>query len=249
MNNMNRSAARKLLAVFAHPDDETFICGGTLAKYAAEGADITLVSATRGEMGRRMGNPPYLNRETIAAAREHELREACDCLGIRELIFLDIRDKTVEFTDEESLTARIEDLIRDINPDAVLTFHERLGGHPDHCAIGKATKAAFRRAGRKDGLYYISFGDMMEVPERFGYTRSDIVKINVSEHLEAKLAAFRAHRCQSEIDEWVWLPDAEALARFGMHEYFIKTELAAPLVNDDDLFQSEVSSAIFAFES
>ncbi len=60
---MKDSRARlKLLAVFAHPDDETFICGGTLAKYASEGVEIALVSATRGEMGRRMGNPPYLNR-------------------------------------------------------------------------------------------------------------------------------------------------------------------------------------------
>lgn len=61
------SEIRKLLAVFAHPDDESFICGGTLAKYASAGVEITLVSATRGEMGRRMGNPPYLNRETMAA--------------------------------------------------------------------------------------------------------------------------------------------------------------------------------------
>ncbi len=244
MNNDNQSAARKLLAVFAHPDDETFICGGTLAKYAAEGVDITLVSATRGEMGRRMGNPPYLNRETIAAAREQELREACDCLGVRELIFLDIRDKTVEFIDEESLTARIEILIHEIDPDIVLTFHEQLGGHPDHCAIGKATKAAFSRAGRREGLYYISFGGMMEVPERYGYTREDIVKVNVSGHLEAKLAAFRAHRCQSEIDEWVWLPDAEAMTRFGEYEYLIKSEEAAPIVNASDLFQAEDSHAV-----
>lgn len=56
MNNIDK--AKKLLAVFAHPDDESFICGGTLAKYASEGVDITLVSATRGEMGRRMAIRP-----------------------------------------------------------------------------------------------------------------------------------------------------------------------------------------------
>ncbi|RCX20701.1 bacillithiol biosynthesis deacetylase BshB2 [Fontibacillus phaseoli] len=246
MNDMNQSKARKLLAVFAHPDDETFICGGTLAKYAAEGVEITLVSATRGEMGRRMGNPPYLNRETIAAAREKELQAACDSLGIGRLMFLDIRDKTVEFIDEESLTARIENLIQDIAPDVVLTFHEKLGGHPDHCSIGKATTAAYHRARCKGALYFISFGDRMEHPEPYGYAPEDILKIDVSDHLESKLAAFRAHRCQSEIDEWVWLPDSEALDRFGKVEYFINGDASAPILNSGDLFQPAGSRPVMA---
>lgn len=221
MKPIENDSTKKLLAVFAHPDDESFICGGTLAKFAGEGVEITLVSATRGEMGRRMGNPPYLNRETIAAAREKELRQACAELGIRQLFFLDIRDKTVEFADEDRLIARIVSLIDEVNPDVVLTFHEKLGGHPDHNAIGKAATAAFQRARHGRALYFISFGSAMEQPERFGYTRRDVVKIDVSAHLEAKLAAFRAHRCQSEIDEWVWRPDREALSRFGGHEYFL----------------------------
>jgi bacillithiol biosynthesis deacetylase BshB2 len=236
MNKTKKAPLQKLLAVFAHPDDESFICGGTLAKYASEGVDITLVSATRGEMGRRMGNPPYLNRETMAAAREKELQQACASLGIRQLHFLDIRDKTVEFTDTDRLTARIADLIQVVDPDVVLTFHEKLGGHPDHCAIGKATTAAFQRTGHKGALYFITFGDEMERPERFGYTRKDVVKIDVSAHLESKLAAFRAHRCQSEIDGWVWLPDQDALARFGRHEYFLKGNREAPTRVLHDLF-------------
>ncbi|NBD25676.1 PIG-L family deacetylase [Paenibacillus glycinis] len=227
---------RKLLAVFAHPDDESFICGGMFAKYASEGVDITLVSATRGEMGRRMGNPPYLNRETMAAAREQELRDACECLGIGKLIFFDIRDKTVEFADEEALTGRIENLIRELEPDVVLTFHEKLGGHPDHCAIGKATTAAFRRSAGKGALYFITFGDAMEHPERYGYTHKDVIKVDVRDHLAAKLASFRAHRCQTEIDEWVWLPDREALAHLGNHEYFLKGNRDAPQRVYHDLF-------------
>lgn len=241
MNRSSNSAGtgRKILVVLAHPDDETFICGGTLAKYAAEGAEITLVTATRGEMGRRMGNPPYLNRETMGAAREQELREACDCLGIRHLHFLDIRDKTVEFIDEESLTARIEEFIDRMKPDVILTFNERWGGHPDHCAIGKVTRKAYRRSGAKGSLYYISFGSMMADPERYGYSIKDVVKIDVSDHLTAKLAAFRAHRCQSEIDEWVWLPDEQALARFGNVEYFVRCEdMEFDAIQDfNDLFQ------------
>ncbi|MBA2937489.1 PIG-L family deacetylase [Paenibacillus sp. CGMCC 1.16610] len=236
MNMTQHTPSKKLLAVFAHPDDESFICGGTLAKYASEQVDITLVSATRGEMGRRMGNPPYLNRETMADAREIELRNACDSLGIRQLQFLDIRDKTVEFVDENSLTTRIADIIQKIDPDVVLTFHEKLGGHPDHCAIGKATTAAFQKLGRRGALYFITFGDAMERPERYGYSRKDVVKIDVHAHLDAKLAAFRDHRCQTEIDEWVWLPDQEAKARFGKYEYFLKADRASSTLNHDDLF-------------
>jgi len=233
---------RKILAVFAHPDDETFICGGTLAKYASEGADITLVSATRGEMGRRMGNPHFLNRETIPAVRELELRRACDSLGIRKLIFFDIRDKTVEFIDEELLTGKIADLINEIDPDVILTFHEKLGGHPDHCAIGKVTAEAVKRTGHRGAMYFISFGKMLEQPERFGYTADDIVKVNVHNHLPAKLAAFRDHRCQSELDEWVWEEDRKALARFGKYEYFIKGNSAAMTQGPDDLFAEHASN-------
>ena len=236
MNKIDKAPLRKLLAVFAHPDDESFICGGTLAKYASEGVEITLVSATRGEMGRRMGNPPYLNRESMAAARDMELRQACESLGIRHLHFLDIRDKTVEFIDADDLTARIEDMIRKVDPDVVLTFHEVLGGHPDHCAIGKATTAASQRTGHMKALYFISFGNAMEHPDRYGYTRKDVIKIDVHDHLEAKLAAFRAHRCQTEIDEGVWLPDREALARFGRHEYFLKGDRETPVRVPHDLF-------------
>ncbi|MCL6602855.1 MAG: PIG-L family deacetylase [Paenibacillus sp.] len=236
MNEIHNAPMKKLLAVFAHPDDETFICGGTLAKYAGLGVDITLVSATRGEMGRRMGNLPYHNRESIPAIREMELRRACDTLGIRRLIFLDIRDKTVEFIDETRLTDSIADLIDEVDPDVILTFHEKLGGHPDHCAIGKVTTAACERSGHKESLYFITYGDMMEQPERYGYTPKDIVKIDVKDHLGAKLTAFRDHRSQSEIDKWVWQEDRKALAKFGRFEYFIKDSHAAVKEDLSDLF-------------
>lgn len=231
--------SRKLLAVFAHPDDESFICGGTLAKYASEGVDITLVSATRGEMGRRMGNPPYVTRETMPIVRERELREACEALGINRLIFFDIRDKTVEFIDPELLIGRITSLIDEIQPDVVLTFHETLGGHPDHCAIGKATTIAHERAKERSGaeLFFITFSDKLANADRFGYTYPNpIVRVDISKQHKAKLAAFRAHRCQTEIDPWVWAPDHQALSRFGKYEYFIAGNKKSPPHSGEDLF-------------
>jgi len=240
MKGNEQPMKRKLLAVFAHPDDESFICGGTLAKYASLGVEIILVSATRGEMGRRMGHPPYVNRESMPAIREKELQHACEELGIHQLIFFDIRDKTVEFMDPESLTARIASLMEEVKPDVVLTFHEKLGGHPDHCAIGKAATAAYHRTCSKGALYFITFGEAMEHPKRYGYTKNEVVKIDIRHHLKAKLASFRAHRCQTEMDEWVWEPDQDALARFGNYEYFLVGDPAMPRLASDDLFPTSV---------
>lgn len=231
---------RKLLAVFAHPDDETFICGGTLSRYAKEGAAITLISATKGEMGRRMGKPPFVNRETMPKLREKELMKACEHLEIQDLRFLGIRDKTVEYANFEELVGRIVGIIREIEPEVVLTFHEKLGGHPDHCAIGLAAIAAFRQSGDpsryneqlKEGLrpyassklYFVSFGDAMKQPEKYGLSKDQITQIDVSCSTKEKMLAFRAHRCQTELDEWLWGPDNKVLQHFGKYEYFIQGE-------------------------
>lgn len=231
---MKRSAGR-LLALLAHPDDETFIFGGTIAHYAKRGATVTVVSATKGEMGRRMGNPPFISRETMPEVRERELREACRLLGAEEPIFLGIRDKTVEFEPFDELVATLCRIIRKHQPDAVLTFHPVWGGHPDHCAIGRAAVRAVEVAsdagyttGDSDDkpckppyLYYISFGESLKNPESYGLTQADVVRIDVSDSLPEKLRAFRAHRSQTELDPWLWQSDSSALARFGRYEYFM----------------------------
>jgi bacillithiol biosynthesis deacetylase BshB2 len=240
---------RQVLAILAHPDDETFIFGGTIAHYTKQGVKVTVVSATKGEMGRRMGNPPFITRETMPIVREQELRDACRLLGAEEPLFLGIRDKTVEFQDMALLVNRIAGLVRAYKPDVVLTFHPVWGGHADHCAIGQAAIDAVKAAGdegyqttkphgepfRTPSLLYISFGDTMKQPERYGLTKADIVRIDVSDSLQEKLQAFRAHRTQTELDELVWQPDEMALRKFGRYEYFIIGD-QTPRKRLDDLF-------------
>ena len=80
-----------LLAVFAHPDDESFGTGGTLAKYATNGTRVVLACATRGEVG-EIGDPALARREILGAAREAELRCAARRLGVHEIRFLGYRD-------------------------------------------------------------------------------------------------------------------------------------------------------------
>jgi N-acetylglucosamine malate deacetylase 2 len=223
-------AARKILLVLAHPDDESFICGGTLAKYAKGGADIMLVCATKGEMGRRVGVPPIVSRETLSTLRVRELEQACRVLGIGTLQYLGLIDKTVEFADERELTDRIASIMESYAPDVVLTFHQKLGGHPDHCAIGKVCTAAFHRlqkpsagkSGKPAHLYFITFGDMMKQPEKYGIRPDQISAVDIRGYEREKLYAFRAHRTQSEIIDWVWRPDQEAIRAIGRYEYFIR---------------------------
>ncbi|MFC0215657.1 PIG-L family deacetylase [Paenibacillus chartarius] len=221
------SSTLRMLLVLAHPDDETFIFGGTIAKYAEQGVEISLVCATKGEMGRRMGNPPFVNRETMPLLREGELREACRLLGIRELHFLGLRDKLVECEPVDRLAGTVAAHIHRHRPHIVLTFHERIGGHPDHCAIGRATRVAcesLRVVYPELRLYYISFGEAMKRPERYGFCREQVTRIDISAYRKAKMLAFRAHRSQTELDRGLWGPDEEVARQFGTTEYFIQAE-------------------------
>ena len=151
-----------LLAVLAHPDDESFGMGGTLALYAARGVDVHLVCATRGEVGEV--TPDLLEGfESIAKLRESELRCAAGVLGLTGVHFLDYRDSgmpgSADNTHPQALAAQPLDevaakvvrTIRELKPQVVLTF-DPIGGyrHPDHIAIQRATVRAFEQAGNPD---------------------------------------------------------------------------------------------------
>lgn len=217
------------MAVFAHPDDETFICGGTLAKFAASGHRVVLVCATKGEMGRRLGVPPIANRETLPDLREAELRTACDALGVSELRLLGLRDKTLEINPREELAERVRRELERVRPGLVITFHERLGGHPDHCAIGRAATDAFQAyqsSGAKARLWFVAWGGMVrgagrEALARVGLDLDAVNEVDVSRELPEKLAAFRAHRTQSQMQSELWGPDAKAQKGLADREYFI----------------------------
>jgi len=148
-----------LLAVLAHPDDETFGMGGTLALYAQRGAKVHLVCATRGEAG--TVSPEHLQGyQNIAQLREAELRCAASHLGLAEVHFLGYRDsgmagspenqhpEALAAADLQEVSGRITERIRRIKPQVVITFDPAGGyGHPDHIATNQATVEAFQAAG------------------------------------------------------------------------------------------------------
>jgi LmbE family N-acetylglucosaminyl deacetylase len=152
MSHMNNRLpiqhSKRILGVFAHPDDESFCAGGTFAKYAATGAEVMVVSATRGEAG-QIRMPSVATRRTLGAVREQELHLACQRLGIQHAArCLDHMDGTLKDFDQEVLTRKITEIIRTFRPDVVITFGPDGGyGHPDHIAISAATAAACMRSG------------------------------------------------------------------------------------------------------
>ncbi len=151
----------RLLGVFAHPDDEVFCAGGTLAHWAAAGNETMVVSATRGEAG-QIQDAHAATRLTLGAARERELRVACRRLGVERVECLDFRDGTLRDVDESTLAREVAARIRAFGPDVVITFGPDGGyGHPDHIAISNATTQAVRLTARASGylphLYYSVF--------------------------------------------------------------------------------------------
>ena len=107
---------RKLLAIFPHPDDETLGVGSTLARYAAEGVEVHLVCATRGERGWSKGSGPNPGMQGIARIREAELRCASEHLGLHEVHFLDYIDGDLDKADPREIIAKITAQLRRIQP-------------------------------------------------------------------------------------------------------------------------------------
>jgi LmbE family N-acetylglucosaminyl deacetylase len=169
-----------LLAVLAHPDDETFGTGGTLALYAQRGVEVHLICATRGEAG-DMDADCLDGFNSVAERRVSELRCAAGILGLSGVYFLDYRDSGMPGSVDnqhaqalinaplDEVAGHIVHYIRVLKPQVVITF-DPIGGykHPDHIAIHKATVEAFRLAG--DPAYPGPSGLPAHQPQKLYYT-------------------------------------------------------------------------------
>jgi LmbE family N-acetylglucosaminyl deacetylase len=139
-----------LLAVFAHPDDEAFGTGGTLAKYAAEGCEVYLVTATRGEAG-GIALPALATPASLPAVRERELRCACQSYGIHPPIFLDYLDGQLPIVHQGQAVGKLVRIMRDLRPQVLITFGpEGIYGHYDHLAVHRWATAAYELAADPD---------------------------------------------------------------------------------------------------
>jgi LmbE family N-acetylglucosaminyl deacetylase len=127
----------------AHPDDETLALGGMLARYAREGVETAVVTATRGEKGWFGDEASYPGPKALGELREKELRAATSVLGVKELQILDYVDGELDEADAAEATRHIAAAVRRVRAQVVVTFgHDGIYGHPDHIAICQLATAA-----------------------------------------------------------------------------------------------------------
>jgi LmbE family N-acetylglucosaminyl deacetylase len=193
--------ARSLLAIFAHPDDETFRPGGTLALLARQGVRVQVLTATHGGVG-SCGAPPLCTPEELPVVRERELCCACVALGIERPILLDYQDGCLTDADHETIVAEILSVVADVRPQVMLTFGpDGLSGHPDHIAIGQFAAEAYRRTGDVSALYTLavpqSLADALGMSQIHALPDEVItLAVEVSETWEAKMKAIQCHATQ-----------------------------------------------------
>ena len=231
---------RCLLAVFAHPDDETFRPGGTLTLLARRGVRVHVLTATRGQAG-SCGEPPLCPPDELPAVRERELCCACAALGIEPPRLLDYQDGCLSKIDPEAIVAEILNMVDEVHPQIMLTFgSDGISGHPDHVAIGQYTAEAFRRAEAVDALYTLAVP--LSLAEKLGMTQIRAVPdeaitlaVDISETWEAKLAAIRCHATQLSSSPITSAP-LERQRLFLGREYFVR---AAARGRDDVLAELE----------
>jgi LmbE family N-acetylglucosaminyl deacetylase len=245
---MNASPAvlrgRSLLAVFAHPDDESLACGGLLAWCAELGARVSILCATRGETGRG-------SRSDLPLIRTNELEAAAAALGVSDVLVLDHEDGMLPWCEPVRLETDIRDATIRCGADVVITFGEDgLYWHPDHIAIHERTTAAIAALGdAAPALYYVTMapGGMRAVidtvsartpPGRAPYSILGIsdadafgaavvpptLAIDVRAYAARKLAALRCHRTQLAGDALDLLSDEEARRLLGI-EYFRRADV------------------------
>jgi len=160
-------STKRLLGLFAHPDDEGSL-SGALLKYSISGDETGLVCATRGEVG-EIADPALATPENLGQVREGEMRAAAEVLGVHNLWFLDYRDSGMAGTPENQdsrafaqanaaeVVGKLVAIIRQFRPQVMVTFDESGAyGHPDHIAIYRHTTSAFYAAA--DAVQYPEHG-------------------------------------------------------------------------------------------
>ena len=203
----------RIACVFAHPDDETFCVGGTIAKYAAAGIRIDLFCATNGDAGKN-SSVPISSREELAEIRKEELREAARILGIESIELPGYGDGTLHLLEPTDLIGNVVSFLRRTRPTVVLGFGPEGAptGHRDHRAMSRVVTAAFFLSGLRtaypeqltDGLEPHRaarlFYHAWQYPHRDPRLKLESVPATViidnRPWLDRKLAAFLAHKTQ-----------------------------------------------------
>jgi len=213
-------AGRTVLGIFAHPDDESLACGGTLARLSDAGASIVILCASRGERG-FISDPALVPDGDLGRVRSLELQAAARVLGVAEVVVCNHPDGTLRW---EHVTEFHEEIVRTIvrcRPDAVITFDDDgLYWHLDHIGVHERTSTAVSSLGsRAPALYYVTMprgamrcvfdsavargwtpprsGLWGIVPDAFGiHAEPPTFSLDIGAWVHRKLAALGCHQTQ-----------------------------------------------------
>ena len=226
-----------LMAIFAHPDDESLAAGGLIASCAAAGSTVTLVVATRGEAG------PGALRGRLAEVRTREMEAAARVLGTSELVWLDYPDGLLPSVDARQLEVDIIRAIAARRPERVVTFdRDGLYWHPDHVALHeRVTVAVMKMGGDAPALWYATLppGAMRAVadhaaaegvspapilgiddPDAFGAQAPPAtIALDVTRYAARKLAALACHATQFRGSALAAITPADAPRLLGLEQY------------------------------
>ena len=236
---------RTILGIFAHPDDESLACGGTLARLADAGAKVVVMCASQGEAGSLCDPSLIPDGESLACVRMRELNDAAAVLGVAEVIILNHPDGDLRWSRVSELHTEIVQALERYHPDAVITFAEDgLYWHLDHIGVHERTYTAVLSLGAAaPPLYYVTMreGVMREVvdaahakgrapadssfwgiaADAFGHSaRPPSFVIDVRDWVPRKLAALRCHRTQMGPNNPIaWIDDEEARQWLGREQF------------------------------
>lgn len=185
---------RHVLVVYPHPDDEAFSVAGVVRMHRNMGVPVTYACLTLGEMGRNLGNPPTATRESLPEIRRKELIAACAAMGIEDLRMMGLRDKTIEFEDDEKMVKLVTDLIDELNPSLIYTFLPDFAVHPDHEATAKAVVEAVRRMAPEKRPRILACAFANDTVEKNGEAH---VVVDIRSVKNDKVKALQAHASQT----------------------------------------------------
>lgn len=238
-----------ILAIFAHPDDESLFAGGTIKACSEKGLEVFIISLTRGEQG-SIASPDLATRETLGVVREAELRAAGNKLGAKTVECFNYPDGELQWADTTEIENLLSERIKHWQPQIIITFGaDGFYWHPDHIAVHELTKSALYSLRNEDfspAVYYAASpaGQMSELaqklesrglnfnawglePSAFGVPTATITTcLDVRQYLSVKLEALNCHRTQfAEDNTFVSLPQDLAEEFLG-REYFVRANPA-----------------------
>ena len=195
----------RILAAFAHPDDESYGPAGTLAKTTRSGHFVSLLTLTHGESA-SLGNSKNLCSTELAKRRSQELRYAARKLGIQYVQIHNFSDKQLQDFPEDEGIDIIKQEIKRFKPDIMITFHENtISGHPDHLAVTRWAFNTVRSLSDPPTLFFFGLDQeqtsMVTFRKLIPIVNSEVThRINIENFIADKIAAIKCHKTQ--IDQW-----------------------------------------------